>query len=90
MSNHHPISEGDPVFLEDVWWVAQLYRTSRGRMTRPIWKAYRDRYIRACYEAGDVTRAQLAEMAQLSISRIDAILRAGRAPWPRPKLRLVK
>jgi transcriptional regulator with XRE-family HTH domain len=86
MRDDYRMGEDDPVYLDDVEMAAENYEQAK----RAESKAYRDRLIRRCYEGGNVTRRDLAAASGLSLSTIDAIRRAGRRPWPRPKLRVVR
>ncbi len=90
VKDDYTLGDDDPVGLHDVAMAAHLYRTARGHDARRTHEAYRDRLIRRCYDDGNVTRAMLADAAHLSLSRIDAIRRAGELPRPRPKLRVVR
>jgi hypothetical protein len=72
-------SDYDYVSLEDVVYAAALVRTAADAAERRRAILLRDPLIRDCYDGKNVTRRDVADAAVLSVSRINAILRAGPA-----------
>jgi hypothetical protein len=89
LRDEYEIGAYEEVLLEDVKEAVHHLNDATG-MRRREWAAWRDNLIRRCYDGGDVTRRQLAEVAGLSPRRIDMIRQAPMTPAGRPSLRIVR